>query len=104
MIVGLIISEVKVVEEIFLNEFVGVLIQTYKNNEKLFQRQLEKWHRRSIEKDQEKTVFVHQFINRNKQTLQNIVGKPDFIYKTGYSNKHVNDGIVQTSGFVYRVI
>lgn len=58
-----------------MNKFMAKLIQFYKRNEKLFERQLLKWHSHFADKEIERQLEAKALITRNQGALERVIGE-----------------------------
>jgi hypothetical protein len=58
-----------------MNKFVSGLVQFYKRNEKLFERQLLKWQMKYTDKEVEREAKAKEMIKNNHRVLEKVIGK-----------------------------
>jgi hypothetical protein len=63
-----------------MNKFVSGLIQFYKRNEKLFERQLLKWQLKFTEKEVQREGRTREMIARNHSALEQVIGRDTLIF------------------------
>ena len=58
-----------------MNKFVSGLIQFYKRNEKLFERQLTKWQMKFTDKEVERESKTREMVAKNHAVIERVISR-----------------------------